>query len=264
MGTGNRIPILMSLPVEHLAPPDSLFAKFDPRWKLTALVISAAAITAMRSPATLAAALGVALLLAALARLPGHWFRMRIGALMVALLPFLIILPLTVDRGGPSFVVAGIRLSVDGLVAAVALVCKTLSIVTLMLILFASAPLHVTLRAAQRLRAPDLIVMLTLLSYRYVFLLIDEFNRLRIALRVRGFRNRTNRHSFQTIGQVTGTLLVRGGERAERVTQAMQCRGFDGCFRTMTEFRTRSKDVVLFVVVVAMFAGLFVCDYRQI
>jgi len=257
----NRIPILMSLPVEHLSPRDSLFAKFDPRWKVAALVLSAATITAMRSAGALAAALGIALLLAALARLPGRWFRMRIGALLFALLPFLIILPLIVDRGGSSYQVAGIRLSLDGLTAAFALVCKTTAIVTLMLILLASAPLHVSLRAAQRLRAPGLLVMLTMLSYRYVFLLIDEFDRLRIALRVRGFRNRTNRHSFRTIGQVTGTLLVRGGERAERVTQAMHCRGFDGGFRALNEFRTAGKDVAMFFVVVAVFAGLIVCDY---
>jgi cobalt/nickel transport system permease protein len=261
MPAGNRIPILMSLPVEHLSPSDSLFAKFDPRWKLAALVLSAATITAMRSPAILAAALAIAVLLAVLTRLPGRWFRMRIGALLFALLPFLIILPLTVDRGGPSHEMFGIRFSTDGLVVAFALICKTAAIVTLMLILLASAPLHVTLRAAQRLRAPGLLVMLTELSYRYVFLLIDEFSRLRIALRVRGFRNRTNRHSFRTIGQVTGTLLVRGGDRAQRVTQAMHCRGFDGRFRALNEFRTTGNDVVLFFVVVAVFAGLIVCDY---
>ncbi len=251
----------MSLPVEHLSPCDSLFAKFDPRWKLAALVLSAATITAMRSLAVLAAALTIALLLAVLARLPGRWFRMRIGVLLFALLPFLIILPLTVDRGGPSHEMLGMRFSTDGLVAAFALLCKTVAIVTLMLVLLASAPLHVTLRAAQRLRAPSLLVMLTMMSYRYVFLLIDELNRLRIAVRVRGFRNRTNRHSFRTIGQVTGTLLVRGGDRAECVMQAMHCRGFDGRFRALNEFQTTGKDVVLFVVVVVVFAGLIVCDY---
>jgi cobalt/nickel transport system permease protein len=259
--TENRIPILMSLlPVEHLSPCDSLFARFDPRWKLAALVPAAATIAAMRSPAILTAALAIALLLSALARLPGRWFRMRVGALLFALLPFLIILPLTVDHGGPSYQVAGIRLSIDGLVAAVALLCKTTAIFILMLILLASAPLHVTLRAAQRLRVPGLLVMLTMLSYRYLFLLLDELNRLRIALRMRGFRNRTSRHSFRTIGQVTGTLLVRGGERAERVTQAMRCRGFDGRFRALNEFRTSARDVVLFAVVVAAFAGLMAFD----
>ena len=40
-----------------------------------------------------------------------------------------------------------------------------------------------------------LLVQLTLLSYRYLFLLADELGRLRIALRVRGYRNRVAAHS---------------------------------------------------------------------
>src|SRR5437868_4244073 len=81
------------------------------------------------------------------------------------------------------------------------------------------------------------------LTYRYTFLLAEELGRLRIALRVRGYRNRANLHSYRTIGHVAGTLLVRSHERAERVGQAMRCRGFDGRFRSLTAFRTRWPDV---------------------
>ena len=54
------------------------------------------------------------------------------------------------------------------------------------------------------------------MSYRYVFVLADEFVRLRTALRVRGFRNRADSHSYRTVGRVTGTLLVRGAARRAR------------------------------------------------
>ena len=246
----------MSYGVEHLSPRDSLFARFDPRWKLAALLLATAALTAMSSPLVLAVGLAVSSSLAVIARLPGRWFRTRIGLLLFALLPFLLILPATVDRGGPSYELIGIRLSVDGLVAAAAIACKTIAMVTLMLILLASSPFHVTLRAAQRLRVPVLPIHLAMLSYRFAFLLLDELNRLRIALRVRGFRNRPNRHSYRTIGRVTGTLLVRGSERAERVAQAMRCRGFDGILRGMDDFRTTARDVCLFVAIVVAYGGL--------
>jgi cobalt/nickel transport system permease protein len=98
------------------------------------------------------------------------------------------------------------------------------------------------------------------MTYRYVFLLIDEFARLRIALRVRGFRNRANLHSYRTIGQVAGTLLVRSHERSERVAQAMKSRGFDGEFRTLVDFRTTAGDVLGFAAIVSFAAGLIVWD----
>ncbi|MCE9533564.1 MAG: cobalt ECF transporter T component CbiQ, partial [Planctomycetes bacterium] len=253
--------ISMSLNVEHLSPRDSLFARFDPRWKLAALLLSVVAVAVMRSPIILLAALVGSLTLAAIARLPGRWFRARIGLLLFALVPFLIILPLTVDRGGITYHLLGLRFSEVGFLAAGALLCRSIAIVTLMLILLGTAPLHHTLRAAQRLGCPGFLVMLTMLSYRYIFLLFDEFERIRIALRVRGFRNRTNAHSYRTIGQVTGTLLLRGLERAERVNHAMRCRGFDGHFRSLDEFRTRKWDVLMFLLIVGFFGVLFGVDF---
>jgi cobalt/nickel transport system permease protein len=217
-------------------------------------------VAAMSSPLVLATALAMTLVLAAIARVPGRWFCSRVAVAAVALSPFLIILPLTVDRGGSSFTIAGIPLSVAGFIAAGALICKTIAIVGLMLILLASAPLHETLRAAQRLHVPGLLIQLSQMSYRYLFLLLDELNRIRVALRVRGFRNRMNRHSYHTVGRIAGTLLVRGSERADRVAQAMRCRGFDGTFRGIDAFRTTLIDVVAFAVIAAAYATLLVWD----
>jgi cobalt/nickel transport system permease protein len=87
------------------------------------------------------------------------------------------------------------------------------------------------------------------LTHRYIFVLGAELSRLRTALRVRGFRNRASRHSYRTVGHVAGTLLVRGYERAERVGQAMRCRGFDGRFRSPIEFRTTWADLLFFFLV---------------
>jgi cobalt/nickel transport system permease protein len=128
---------------------------------------------------------------------------------------------------------------------------KAAALATLAAILLVSAPLDATLKAAHALYVPGLLIQLVLLSYRYLFVLGDELARLRVALRVRGFRNRPNRHSYRTIGQVAGTLLVRGYERAERVSQAMRCRGFDGRFRSLVSFRTRLVDVLALLLVVA-------------
>jgi cobalt/nickel transport system permease protein len=41
---------------------------------------------------------------------------------------------------------------------------------------------------------------------------------------------------------------VRSHERAERVSQAMRCRGFDGRYRSLREVRTRGADVLIFAI----------------
>ena len=80
-----------------------------------------------------------------------------------------------------------------------------------------------------------------------------------MALRVRGYRNRANLHSYRTIGAVTGALLVRGWERGERVGHAMRCRGFDGRFRSLSEFRTTAADVLMFLPSSPAARWAFVC-----
>jgi cobalt/nickel transport system permease protein len=250
----------MSLTPSHIAPLDSPLARFDPRWKLAAFGFAILAIAFVRSLPVAATAFAGALLLAIIARLPGRWFSVRLGIAALALVPFLVVLPFTVDRGGPAWEWGWLHISLAGLLAAITLALKTLAIVMLALVVLGTAPLHVTLHAARRLHVPGLLVQLTLLTYRYIFLLVDEFHRLRTALRVRGFRNRMSRHSYRTIGRVKGTLLVRGAERAERVAQAMRCRGFDGRFRVLREFHTRLTDVLLFALIVGMAAALVAWD----
>jgi cobalt/nickel transport system permease protein len=233
------------------APPavaDSPVAGLDPRWRLAGLLALAAAAAAVRSPAAAAGGLGVALAVAAAARLPARWLGERLAVLALAVLPVVILWPLT--AGGLA-----------ALPDAAAVLLRALAVGTLGLTLLAAAPLPVTLHAAQSLGAPRLLVHLSLLSFRYVFLLADELARLRTAVRVRGFRNRADAHAYRTVGCVVGTLVARGSDRAERVAAAMRCRGFHGGFRTLTAFRTHVTDVMALTLAAAVAVGLLAWDW---
>jgi cobalt/nickel transport system permease protein len=250
----------MSLTPEHLSPRDSILARRDPRWRLAAFVLAIAFIAMIRNAGPAAAALGFALILAVAARVPGRWYRMRIGLLVIALIPFLIVVPFTANRGERLWEWQSLAITDAGLLVAAVLAMKTIALVSLALTLLASAPLHVTLAAASRLGVPKLLVHLTLLTYRYVFLLFEELHRLRIALRVRGFRNAMTMHAYRTVGQVTGTLLVRGSDRADRVAQAMRCRAFAGRFHTLAAFRSMPADVLMFVSIVGSAGAILAWD----
>jgi cobalt/nickel transport system permease protein len=250
----------MTISFEPLPCPASPLRRLDPRWKLAALLLLAVLVAAVRTLAPTAVALLGALALAAVARLPWRWYLGRVAAVGLFVALFTLPLPFLLDGPGPAWEVGPVSVSWHGLSVALFVAAKALTILTLMLVLLASAPLEDTLKAAHSLRVPGLLVQLAVLTYRYIFVLEGELARLRVALRVRGYRNRADRHSYRTIGHVAGALLVRGYERAERVGQAMRCRGFAGRFHSLSRFRTRAADVAVFVLLAGGAGGLLAWD----
>ena len=234
---------------------ESPLRRFDPRWKLAALTISLVVTACLQTPVTAAIALIGAVILAGLARLPIPAFFERLKIVLPALVLFTIFLPFVVPDPEP-ILIGPIHLSSSGLRLALLFILKALAIFTLTLVLTAASSLSETLQGAASLRVPGTLIHIAMLTYRYLFLFANELGRLRLALRVRGYRNRPTMHCYRTIGNVAGTLLVRSSERAERVAQAMRCRGFDGRFRSLTEFRTRATDVAGFALIAGEYAAL--------
>lgn len=241
----------------------SLVQQLDPRWKLAGVLLAGAALAIVQTWEAAFIGCAGAILLAFVARLPCRWTVRRLGTASVLFVLFFVWLPFVGPFGveDPVREFGPITISLTGLERLGALTGKFIGMVSLILVLLATAPLQDTFKAAHALYIPGWLVQLVLLAYRYVYLLGDEFARLRTALRARCFRARTNLHTYRTIGAVSGTLLVRSAERSERVAQAMRCRGFDGNFRTAHEFKTCTRDVLVFTLMVGYAALLLAVDW---
>lgn len=249
----------LSLDLPRCKP--SFLQRLDPRWKLAGVLIGGAAVALLRAWGPAVAALLLTILLVLLARLPLRWYLRRLGGagLLVAIL--MIWAPFIPAANDTPIELGFITLWHRGLLRFVLIGAKFGAMISLVLVVLATAPLHDTFKAAHSLRIPGLFIQLVLLTYRYVLLVLEEFGRLRIALRVRGFRGRADLRTYGTVGRVAGTLLARSHERSERVAQAMRCRGFDGQFRSLHEFRTTWRDVLGFVVMAGMSAALVSADW---
>ncbi len=250
----------MTLAFRDPTVPDSPLARWDPRWKLAATLLMAVAAVTLRHPGPAAVAATAGLALALLGRIPPGVIAGRVGLLALAVLPFLILMPLTQGRESAGWDVGPVRVSEPGSVAAAVVALRVLAVGLLALVLTRTAPLSRTLAAAHALRVPGVLVQVAQLAYRYTFVLAAEVRRLRVALRARGFRPATDRHTYRTLGYAVGSLLVRSGDRADRVADAMRCRGFDGTFRTPTAFRTSAADALSFLAVAAGTIALVLAD----
>jgi cobalt/nickel transport system permease protein len=88
-----------------------------------------------------------------------------------------------------------------------------------------TTPFGKILAALRSARVPALLVTTLALMHRYLFVLLDESERMRRARASRTFK-RQRRVRWHVLGTVVGQLFVRASERAERIYAAMCARGW--------------------------------------
>jgi cobalt/nickel transport system permease protein len=206
----------------------------DPRTRLLAAIIFALVVVCLNSPAAVAVALGLAAGLAIAARLPLPETSRKLATLDGFMVMALITLPFTIP-GEPCCTVAGMPASWQGVERAAVILLKGNAVVLAMLALVGTMDTVLLGRALARLGAPNKLVHLYAFTIRYLDVLHREYARLRTAMKARAFRLRSDRHTWRSIGWLFGMLMIRSIERAERITAAMRCRGFDGRLRPLQD-----------------------------
>ncbi len=209
------------------ASEDTLIARLAPRTRIMVALTFVLATTALATPEWSAAALLAAGTLIVLAELDRRDVALRLLHVEGFLLALLLLLPLTVP-GLPLLELGPFVVSQEGLQQALVLVVKINACLLAVTALIGTMEPTRLGRALAGLGAPLRLVHLFLFMVRYLALFEGELRRLREAMRVRGFVARSSRHGWRSLGHLAGMLLVRAVDRAERVDEAMRCRGFSG------------------------------------
>ncbi len=115
----------------------------------------------------------------------------------------------------------------DGLQHGAELAARILGGMSLLLCYTLTTPLTELIRTARFLRCPSVLSELLLIIYRYLFLLLEEGERIRNAQTARlGYTS--FRSGLASSGVLGGMLLLRTYDRAERSMTAMRARGYQG------------------------------------
>lgn len=226
-------------------------AAVDPRARLLAALVFLAALSLLHAPQALAAALGIAAAAAVLARLPARETLRRLAAVEGFLLFLLVSLPFTAP-GTPVFAVSGLSASWEGLWLALRIAARVNAGLLAIAALLSTMGTIRLAAAMAGIGMPAALAGLFQLTVRYVGIFHEEFSRLRRAMRARAFRAGSNLHSWRTLGQLLGMMVLRGTERAHRVARAMRCRGFAGTFPALEQRSFGAADAAF----VATWAGL--------
>ncbi len=249
----------MPLDIDRYAHLDSPVQRWDPRLKLASLGLFVLAVSLLQTLPLAAAAFLVALLWLRLAALPWGFVAQGVRWVLLFLMPFFLILPLSYP-GPEAFRVLGLPFAWEGLRLAALITLKAVAIVLTAYAMFGTARFDLSMQALERLGAPRLLVQMILFTYRYIFVFLAEMRRKDIAMRARGFVKRADRRTLQVMGHFVGTLLVRSFERTERIYKAMLSKGYTGELRTLVRFRANGSDWAKAVAVTLVAAALLGAD----
>ena len=242
---------------EPFAHGRSLVHAVDPRFRLVAAFACAVCLAVVRTPEAAWFGLGMAALLLALSRPPLRAVFRRLAVVNVFIVFLWLTVPLT--SGGEAIAAWGpLEVSRAGTLLTLLVTVKSNAIVMTFLALVATMDSPTIGYALERLRFPSKLVFL--FPYRYLHVISDEWHKLHMAARLRGFVPRTNMHTYRAFGNMLGMVFVQSFDRSVRVYEAMILRGFSGRFQSVTAFRATSRDAVFAVAAFACVAFLVAFD----
>ncbi len=222
---------------------DSPIHRLDPRAKVLGTVFLV--VICVTTPPTLwkafAAFFALEITFIVLARLPWRHVLKR----WMIVLPFIAAVALVVpflSKGGGSYNLGPLHLHGRGLLTLWNVAAKSSVSVLAVVLLSSTTPFPDLLKALRKLRAPSLLINLLSFAYRYIFVLVDEAQRM---LRARDSRGWNGRWLWQSrvIGNMIASLFLRSYERGERVYAAMMARGYDGEVRLIYELAFGVEEI---------------------
>ncbi len=220
---------------EPLAHGDSYLHRLDPRLRVVTAAAFSCAVAVFEAFPALATACGAALALLLFSGLEIRAVLRRLAVVLGFLLLLWLVLPLTFE-GAVAADLGPVNLYWPGITLAARITLKSTAIIAAFTALAATMPISTLGQALARLRMPAKLVYLLLMCYRYIYVIEKEYHRLHTAMKIRGFKPRTRLHTYRSYAYLVGMLFVRAAARAERVHQAMNCRGFNGRFYSLAVF----------------------------
>ncbi len=217
--------------------------RFDVRLKLIVAFVLVLAIASMPPEETgrIIICLPVLLILWIAAQLPLTYLLKRLALL----LPFVLIM---------SAALIWARRSVDPVGAyhfALHVLLKAGTAIIALTLVTSTTPFPRLLSGLRWFRVPGILTALLAFLYRFLYILIDEFERLSIGRRSRAFGHGLAL-AWRSRAWMLGTFLIRSIERSERIYQAMCARGWIGQLETPDHFtRPCVPQIVAAVLAVA-------------
>ena len=247
----------MKIGIDEYNHLDSPLHRWDPRCKLIGLIILIFAFSFVRDLRMLAVMVALTAIIFVVSRLPFSFLLSRLRYPSIFLLILVLILPFL---SGETVLasIGPLDLREEGLLSALLIAVRFISILTIGIVLFGTAPLLTSIKAMRALGLPGILADMTFLFLRYLHEIGGDLRRMQISMTLRGFRqDRFSARALRILAWLSGSILVRSYERSDSVYKAMILRGYGHGPRPRDEFKARTWDFAALGFIVLL-AAVFV------
>jgi len=248
--------------IEELSNGDSFIKRLDPRIKIVVVFLFSVVVAVSNQLPVLMWALALSLLIVLAAGVPTKELRGRLIPVNMLIIFLWLFLPFTF-AGKVAFFIGPLAVTHEGVLYATRITIKSNAMMLMLIALVSSTPIFTMGHAMHELGIPKKIVHLFFFTYRYIHVMHREYARLLNSMKIRGFRPKTSLHTYKTFAYMVGMLLVRSFDRAQRVHNAMLCRGFKGNLYSLSKFSIKRRDVVSLVCMLTIIILLGVLEWKK-
>ena len=230
--------------IEEFSSGDSWVHKLDPRVKIVVTLVFSVVVALNNHLEVVAISLILPFALIICARLDFGKVLQRLAIVNGFILFLWLFLPFTTP-GETIYSMGPLTIQREGLYQALLITLKSNSIILMVIALLSTSQIFTLVHAMSHLWVPDKLVHLFFFCFRYIHVIHEEYHRLVNAMKMRGFKPKTNMHTYRAYSYLVGMLLIRSFNRSKRVLHAMKCRGFKRKFYILHHYEMKRFDYAL-------------------
>jgi cobalt/nickel transport system permease protein len=193
----------------------------------TLLIVTSIAFSKIMNPFQIFSHALIVFLFFRLSKIPVKTYLKRL-TIDIPFILFALFLPF-LSSGNDDTVLTFLSINVyrTGILEMFAILFKATAGVSMGIILTATTTNIEIIYGLQKLKLPSILIAIMSFAIRYIDVFIDEFKRVKISMRSRGYLEKGIKTLFP-MAYASGAMLIRGYERGERVYLSMISRGFTG------------------------------------
>jgi len=172
-----------------------------------------------------------------------------------------LIIPFTYP--GDKFQMWIFNLSYQGLKYCLLISLKANLIVLTTAVFLSTSPFLHIIHSLHHLKIPEKLVNILYFFSRYIPVINEEKEKLKRTMKARSFIPKTSIHTYKTISNLVGMIILDSYERSEKVYRAMVARSFSGVFWTKNHFKWRKRDTETGIIIILYFLVFLILKWKK-